>query len=105
MWRIMGLQESDRRYGAQPWSIGTRIVSVRRDLSLAIRDRGHIVVVVVAVGFGLEERIFARAHPIHIRIGIDRLLGLGIGHGEQIAVGVVGGSAIDLIQRETFVAP
>lgn len=74
-------------------------------MTLAIGDGGDIPVIVIGVGLGVEERIFSRPRPVHVVVRVDRLLALGIGDGQEIAVGVIGGSAIDLIQRETFVAP
>ena len=65
-----------------------RVIGVRRDLPFAIRDGGDIAIIVIAVGLGAEERIFSRPCPVHVVVCVDRLLALGIGHGQQIAVGV-----------------
>jgi hypothetical protein len=67
-----------------------RVVRIRRHLALPIRDGGDIAVVVIGVRLGVDQRIFARGRAIHVGIGVDGLLGFRVGHGQQIAVGVVG---------------
>ena len=44
-------------------------------------------------------QVFARRRSIHVRIGVDGPLALGIGDGEEITVGVVGqgGGTVDSI--------
>jgi hypothetical protein len=66
-----------------------RIVGVRCDLALAIRDRGDIPVVVIGVGLGIEQGILSRPCSVHIVVRIHRLLGLGIRDGEEIAVRII----------------
>lgn len=66
-----------------------RIVGIGRRLILSIKHRGEVPVIVIGVGFGIEQRILSRGRPIHIVRGIHRLLALCIGHGEEIAVGVI----------------
>lgn len=66
-----------------------RIVGIGRDLTLPIHVGRQIAVVVVGVSLGIQEWILPRARTVHVAIGIDRLLALGIGHGEEITVGIV----------------
>jgi len=79
----------------------SRIVGVHRHLALAIRDRGHIAVVVVGVSLGVEERVFSCPRSIHVVVGVRCLLRFGIGDREQIAIGVVGkgGGAVESIRE------
>ena len=72
-----------------------------RDLAFAICDGGHVPVVVVAVGFRVEQRIFSRPCSVHVVVGIDRLLAFRIRDGEQIAIGVIRerGISIDRIRE------
>jgi len=58
------------------------IVGVGRHLTLAIGHSGKIAIVIVGVGLRVEQRILPRARPVHVAIGIHRLLALGIGQGE-----------------------
>lgn len=62
------------------------IVRVGRGLTLPIEHGRKIAVVVIGVGLSSQQRISSRDRPIHIVGRVDRLLALGIGDGEQIAV-------------------
>ncbi len=66
-----------------------RIVGIRRRLTLPIKDRREIAVVVVRVGFSIQERVFSGARPIHIAVRVDRLLRLRIGDSQEITVWIV----------------
>ena len=66
-----------------------RIVDVTGSLALPVEHRGQVPVVVVSVGFGVEEGIFSGACPVHIVVRVDRLLRFRIRDGQQIAVGIV----------------
>ena len=66
-----------------------RIVRVGRGLTLPIEHGRQVPVVVIGVGLGPEERISSRDRAIHIVGRVDRLLALGIGDGEEIAIGII----------------
>ena len=61
-------------------------------MALSVKDRGHVPIVVVGVGFRFQQRVFSRRRSVHVAIGIDRLLRLRIGDGQEITVRVVGKS-------------
>lgn len=63
-----------------------RIVGIGCRLALSIKERGEIAIIVVGVGFGVEQGILSRTRPIHVAIGIHRLLSLGIGQGQELSI-------------------
>jgi hypothetical protein len=66
------------------------VVRVGGHLALAIRDRDYVPIVVIGIRFRVEQGIFSRPRTVHIVVGVYRLLGLRIGHGEEIAVRIIG---------------
>jgi hypothetical protein len=66
-----------------------RVIGIGAHLPLAIRDRGDIAIVVLRIRLGIQQGILSRSRSVHAVVGIDRLLGLGIGDGQEIIVGVI----------------
>ena len=61
------------------------IVDIGDSLTLTVKDGRYIVVIVIGVSVGIEQRIFSRARPIHIAVRVHRLLRFRIGDSQQIA--------------------
>ena len=66
------------------------IVGERRLLTLAIRERGQIAVLVIDITFRPAQRIGPGLQAVHLVIGVGRRLILRIGDREEIAVVIVG---------------
>jgi len=66
------------------------IVDVSRRLALSVRELRHVAGQIVLVALAPRQRIDTGRQPVHVLIGVSRLIIARVGAAEQVAVGVLG---------------